>query len=103
MYLGGGRAIFRVDVSTDNGKTWNQAKLQRADKQTIRCNKAWAWCQWSYQFKIPQNVKELNICCKAVDDQYNQQPHTVEPIWNMRGILNTSWGRINVKTNGSRL
>jgi len=102
-YSGGGRAVFRVDVSTDNGKTWNQAKLKRADAQGIRCNKAWAWSQWSYDFKVPHNVKELNICCKAIDDQYNQQPHNVEPIWNMRGILNTSWGKVTVKTHGSML
>eukprot|EP00483_Globobulimina_turgida_P010484 UN10505 len=105
-YSGGGRAIIRVDVSIDNGKTWSQAKLRRARKQNIRSNKAWAWCQWSHESRIPKEVgdmKELNICCKAIDDQYNQQPHNVEPIWNVRGILNTSWGRTNVKTIRSRL
>ena len=98
-YSGGGRAIVRVDVSIDNGKTWDQAKLIRANNnQGIRSNKAWAWTQWRYPLKINNDLNELNICCKAIDDQYNQQPHTVAPIWNVRGILNTSWGRVNVKT-----
>mmetsp|Transcript_2114 Transcript_2114/g.4090 ORF Transcript_2114/g.4090 Transcript_2114/m.4090 type:complete len:406 (-) Transcript_2114:770-1987(-) len=107
-YSGGGRAISRVDVSIDNGKTWDQARLTRAvngddQVQNIRTYKAWAWCQWRYTVKIPHGVNEVCICCKAVDDQYNQQPHEVEPIWNVRGVLNTSWGRVVVKTNGARL
>eukprot|EP00483_Globobulimina_turgida_P007135 UN07149 len=102
-YSGGGRAIIRVDVSIDDGKTWNQAELTRATKQHIRSNRAWAWCQWRYGIQVPRGSSELNICCKAIDDQYNQQPHHAEPIWNVRGILNTSWGRSNVKTIRSRL
>eukprot|EP01083_Nonionella_stella_P048245 129113_1 len=103
-YSGGGRAIVRVDVSLDNGKTWDQATLKRANKkQFCRSSKAWAWSQWEYPAKIPHGVKELRICAKAIDDQYNQQPHSVEPIWNIRGILNTSWPGITVKTFGSRL
>merc|ERR1712032_644435 len=47
---------------------------------------------------IPADAKGvLKIACKAVDDQYNQQPHEAAPIWNLRGILNTSWGRVNAK------
>merc|ERR1719384_1838252 len=39
----------------------------------------------------------LSIVCKGVDDEYNQQPNDPRSIWNIRGILNTSWGRADVK------
>jgi len=102
-YSGGGRAVVRVDVSIDGGKTWDQATLKRAvredgKEQSVRSNSAWAWTQWRYRVKVPLQMEELQVCCKAVDDQYNQQPHSVEPIWNVRGILNTSWGRSTVQT-----
>ena len=80
-YSGGGRAIVRVDVSVDGGKTWDQAQLIRAvdidgHEQGVRCNKAWAWSQWRHRAKVPEDAGELKVCCKAIDDQYNQQPHS---------------------------
>eukprot|EP01083_Nonionella_stella_P048246 129116_1 len=103
-YVGGGMRIIRVDISLDNGKTWDQASLQHLDNNEMcRSGKTWTWTQWVYEAKIPSDVKELNVCCKAVDDHYNQQPHTAEPIWNIRGLLNASWARITLKVSGSRL
>lgn len=97
-YSGAGRAIFRVDISVDNGKTWSQAELTRvSSKQGIRSSRAWAWVQWRAMAKIPTDCGEnIKIVCKAVDDQFNQQPHESTSIWNVRGILNTSWGNVNV-------
>jgi sulfite oxidase len=97
-YSGSGSAIFRVDVSLNGGDTWQTAEIERADeRQKVRGGKAWAWVQWKLKAKVPDQ-KELEIVCKAVDDQYNQQPHEPAPIWNIRGILNTSWGRVKVTT-----
>jgi len=96
---GAGAAIIRVDVSIDGGKTWSQAEtLERADgaKQEIRSGKAWGWVQWKKQVTIPENTKVFTIVCKAVDDQYQQQPHEVAPIWNLRGILNSAWPKVVV-------
>eukprot|EP00930_Biecheleria_cincta_P050034 TRINITY_DN35226_c0_g1_i1.p1 TRINITY_DN35226_c0_g1~~TRINITY_DN35226_c0_g1_i1.p1 ORF type:complete len:404 (+),score=58.17 TRINITY_DN35226_c0_g1_i1:111-1322(+) len=98
-YSGDGKAVIRVDVSLDGGKTWNQAELSRASEtQGVRSRRAWAWVQWKYAAVVPENVpRQFDIVCKAVDDQYNQQPHEGSAIWNLRGILNTSWGRTNVE------
>lgn len=95
-YSGVGCAVIRVDVSIDGGKTWTQADFTRADdKQGIRSGTAWAWVQWQCAVTVPKDASgPLDIVCKAVDDQYNQQPHSPAPIWNVRGILNTSWGRV---------
>ena len=97
-YSGVGLAIIRVDLSVDGGETWFQADFQRADAtQTSRSGKAWAWVQFEATATIPTGHSgPLDIVCKAVDDQYNQQPHHPSPIWNLRGILNTSWGRCTV-------
>lgn len=98
-YSGAGLAVIRVDVSVDNGETWSQAEFERADeKQGWRSGRAWAWVQWKHTVKIPENASgPLKIVCKAVDDQYNQQPHDSRSIWNLRGILNTAWGQVVVK------
>jgi len=101
-YSGAGHAVIRVDVSLDGGRTWAQADLARAPDgaQGVRSCRAWAWVQWRYSAVVPQDCPcpgQLDIVCKAVDDQYNQQPHEGSAIWNLRGILNTSWGRAAVR------
>lgn len=99
-YSGAGKAVIRVDVSIDGGKTWAQADITRASKmQGVRSGRAWAWVQWRYFTVVPQDCPcpgQSIILCKAIDDQYNQQPHDGSAIWNLRGILNTSWGRVTI-------
>jgi sulfite oxidase len=100
-YSGAGHAVIRVDVSMDGGRTWGQAEIARAApaQQGVRSGRAWAWVQWRYSSVVPMACScpgQLEIVCKAVDDQYNQQPHDGSAIWNVRGILNTSWGRCGV-------
>jgi len=91
---GGGRGIIRVDVSIDGGKTWIEAKLEEGSEQKL--NKAWAWSFWKVKF---DNIKDNNfdILCKATDASYNTQPKDYEDIWNIRGLNNNAWHRINVK------
>lgn len=102
-YSGAGLAIIRVDVSLDGGKTWQQAEFQRAaEEQSSRSGRAWAWVQWQLSAVLPKDgPNDFSIFCKAVDDQYNQQPHDPTSIWNIRGILNTSWGQTKVKVGSS--
>lgn len=106
-YSGAGCAIIRVDVSLDGGRTWAQAKITErasATTQGIRSGRAWAWVQWRHAGVVPKGTTDagggVTIVCKAVDDQYNQQPHEVSPIWNLRGILNNAWPRVQVQVGG---
>eukprot|EP01125_Pyxidicula_operculata_P014122 TRINITY_DN468_c2_g1_i2.p1 TRINITY_DN468_c2_g1~~TRINITY_DN468_c2_g1_i2.p1 ORF type:complete len:553 (+),score=117.92 TRINITY_DN468_c2_g1_i2:2064-3722(+) len=92
-WSGGGRDIVRVDVSSDGGQTWHQAKLQSPPQAA---GKVWAWTLWSYDFDIPKG-KEAQFVCKAIDSSYNTQPETFGPIWNVRGVLSTAWHRISVR------
>lgn len=98
-YSGAGLAVIRVDVSVDGGSTWDQAEIQRASEtQYSRSGRAWAWVQWQFTTVVPEKAAgTLKVLCKAVDDQYNQQPHDSGAIWNLRGILNTSWGQVALK------
>ena len=91
-YSGGGRAIVRVEVSADGGKTWALASLGQGSEQPP--DKAWAWTLWSAQVDVPEQGGEL--ICRAVDASYNSQPESIDPVYNLRGILNNSWHRIPI-------
>ncbi|KAI8915618.1 Oxidoreductase, molybdopterin-binding domain-containing protein [Gorgonomyces haynaldii] len=88
---GGGRAINRVDVSVDGGKTWTDAQLMKPNQPR---DKSWAWTQWEAQVSVPRDTTELDIVCKAVDSSYNTQPDTFNGIYNARGVLNSAWQHI---------
>ncbi|KAH8170422.1 oxidoreductase molybdopterin binding domain-containing protein [Sarocladium implicatum] len=66
-YSGGGRAIIRVDVSLDNGKSWSQAHLlpdcsaspvPNASSTSSSClgHGAWTWRRWRFEGMIPQST-----------------------------------------------
>ncbi|KAJ8358570.1 hypothetical protein SKAU_G00150950 [Synaphobranchus kaupii] len=56
----------------------------------------WAWKLWELTAPLPEDTRELEIVCKAVDSSYNMQPDTVAPIWNLRGVLSNAWHRVRV-------
>ncbi|GFP98975.1 sulfite oxidase [Phtheirospermum japonicum] len=101
---GGGRGIERVDISIDGGKTWLEAsKSQKSGVPYISDDESsdkWAWVLFEAQADIAQNTE---IVAKAVDIAGNVQPENVEVIWNLRGILNTSWHRVQVRIGHSNL
>jgi len=39
----------------------------------------------------------VEVVCRAVDDSYSVQPESCIHIWNPRGLLNSSWGKRNVR------
>ena len=90
-FSGGGRRIVRVDVSPDNGKTWQQAQLQDHNEQGQR---SWSWRHW--HLAIPTRLLSENVCVKATDDGYNTQPENFGPYYNFRGNLANSWHRVPV-------
>jgi sulfite oxidase len=91
-YSGGGREIVRVDISTDNGKTWDQADLLDDD---MKGSKAWCWKRWSYHgMKDCGEGKKVHVIVKAVDETYNTQPESYKDIYNVRGNLATAWHRV---------
>jgi DMSO/TMAO reductase YedYZ molybdopterin-dependent catalytic subunit len=73
----GTRGIKRVEVSTDGGDTWNDAKLTKPlpagtsirDEAKSAKN---AWQQWKYTYKPPSGKHEVVV--RAIDGKGNLQP-----------------------------
>src|SRR5450432_3571178 len=82
-YSGGGREIIRVDISVDNGKTWDQAELL---DDRVKGSKAWCWKRWRYN-GLKRCDGKTTVLVKAIDDAYNSQPESYESIYNVRGNL----------------
>ncbi|XP_048337146.2 sulfite oxidase isoform X2 [Ziziphus jujuba] len=101
---GGGRGIERVDVSVDGGKTWVEAtRYQKIGTPYISDDASsdkWAWVLFEATVDVPNNTE---IVAKAVDSAANVQPQNVESIWNLRGILNTSWHGVQVRVGHSNM
>ncbi|CAN6446894.1 unnamed protein product [Victoria cruziana] len=81
---GGGRGIERVDLSIDDVSYVSD---------DIKSDK-WAWVFFEAIVDLPPYVE---IVVKAVDVAANVQPESVEEIWNLRGVLNTSWHRVRIR------
>ena len=88
-YSGGGRKIVRVDVSTDDGATWDQADI---DYDAESGGRNWSWKRWKYT--APKTRVGSRVIVKAVDEAYNTQPDSHEPTYNLRGNLATAWHRV---------
>ncbi|KAI8900813.1 Oxidoreductase, molybdopterin-binding domain-containing protein [Globomyces pollinis-pini] len=90
---GGGKAINRVDVSKDGGKTWSDAQLTIPPQ---RRGRTWAWTKWEAKLPVG-NETEFEIVCKAVDEAYNTQPDSFAGVYNVRGVLVSAWQRMKTK------
>lgn len=86
-FAGGERHVARVDVSADGGTTWQAARL-RYDLGR------WAWRLWHAQLDLAPGEHELVV--RAWDSAAASQPERPGPLWNPKGYVNNSWGRITV-------
>ncbi|KAL8956682.1 MAG: hypothetical protein Q9183_006243, partial [Haloplaca sp. 2 TL-2023] len=92
-YAGGGRRIIRVDVSADDGRSWQQAELLSDSRKGA---KAWAWTRW--RWVLPRQQAGRCFVVKAVDEAYNTQTGEYEPNYNFRGNLTSSWHRVGYRS-----
>jgi sulfite oxidase len=83
----GDRAIARVDVSIDDGRTWRQAELDPAAGR-------WAWRQWHSTIDLPAG--DATITARAWDTAAATQPEHPESLWNPGGYANNAWARVQV-------
>lgn len=80
--------IVRVEVSTDDGKTWSDAELLRDDGVTDAELK-WAWCLWKTKVKLDKG-KNVTILSRATDKSGQTQARC--PQWNFRGVAYNGYG-----------
>jgi DMSO/TMAO reductase YedYZ molybdopterin-dependent catalytic subunit len=77
----GGRGIRDVVISSDNGRTWSQARL---GKDLGR----YSWIQWFYSWK-PERPGTYTLMSKATNSIGESQPF--ESLWNPAGYL---WNKV---------
>jgi sulfane dehydrogenase subunit SoxC len=77
--------IERVEVSTDGGRTFGDARLEDPLGEA-------AWIGWRFEWDAPPG--EHVISSRATDGAGNTQP--LEPPWNLKGYANNAVERIPV-------
>jgi sulfite oxidase len=78
--------IARVEISTDNGATWNPATLGHEQSH-------YAWRLWSYDWKAVKNG-DYSIWSRATDNQGRVQPSTA--VWNPSGYLYNAIDQVKI-------
>jgi hypothetical protein len=78
--------VERVEVSTDEGRSWQAAQLARAASK-------YAWRSFTHEFK-PARPGYATILARAWDDRGNVQP--AQPAWNPLGYFWNAWHRVGV-------
>lgn len=79
-------AVERVEISADEGKSWQRAELARAADK-------YAWRTFTYELR-PERPGYVTLLARAWDDRGNAQPAT--PAWNPLGYFWNGWHRVGV-------
>lgn len=78
--------VERVEVSLDEGKSWQRAQLARAEGK-------YAWRRFTYDF-TPAHAGYTTLLARAWDSAGNVQPAI--PAWNPLGYFWNGWHRVGV-------
>ena len=81
-------SIERVEISSDEGKTWQRAELAPASPLH-----PYAWRTFTYEYK-PQRSGYVTFLARAWDDRGNAQPAVSQ--WNPLGYFWNGWHRVGV-------
>lgn len=84
----GGETIRKVEVSSDDGKTWQEAALTEQGSR-------WTWSFWAHTVKLARGRHTL--IARATDSAGRMQPESVAPLWNFKGYMNNAWHRVDVE------
>jgi DMSO/TMAO reductase YedYZ molybdopterin-dependent catalytic subunit len=82
----GGHGIERVEISTDEGKSWRQVKLGKEDGR-------FSWRQWTFRFQ-PQTKEIRSLTVKATNRLGHTQPFELIP--NPAGYHHNRVQKINI-------
>jgi len=83
-YAGGGRHITRIEVSFDDGATWELVKNMDAKERTTSRDRRWCWVWWKHEVQVEDIVSKSTIWCRAWDSTNSSQPEM--PTWNLMGV-----------------
>ena len=77
--------VRKVEVSTDDGRTWIDATISDA---STRLGK-WTWVLWTAVIPLAKGEKK-RILSRAIDAGGNTQ--NPDPVWNLRGVGYNGYG-----------
>ncbi|WP_066056575.1 sulfite oxidase [Robertmurraya korlensis] len=80
--------ITKVEISTDNGVSWQTVRFETLD------HTGYSWTTWYYRWKVEQKG-EYSILSRATDSYNRIQP--IKPVWNRKGYGYHAIDRIKVK------
>jgi sulfite oxidase len=80
-----GRSVARVELSTDDGRTFQRAKITSARRE-------YCWVLWTADVRVSPKSRQLIVRCR--DSAGHVQPRTVP--WNMKGYMYNAWHRVPV-------
>ncbi|KAJ4346922.1 uncharacterized protein N0V89_010855 [Didymosphaeria variabile] len=83
--------ITKVEISADEGATWQLAELVK-DQATEGAELKWAWCLWRARVRIEKGL-ERRVLSRATDRSGNTQAKC--PVWNLRGVAYNGYGEAN--------
>jgi hypothetical protein len=79
--------IAAVEVSTDDGASWESARVDPPEHGPF------AWRRWSFDWNAAEPGRRV-LCSRARDESGREQPMLAE--WNLGGYANTSLQRVVV-------
>jgi len=79
--------VEKVEISDDDGATWNLAELDPR-------HSPYAWRRWSYRW-TPRASGTAHILARATDVRGAVQPR--ESVWNQSGYLYNGWHSVDVE------
>jgi len=81
-----GRAVRQIELSTDAGQTWTDAKI-------VSPVKDFCWILWSAEVNITAQTERLIV--RATDSAGQTQPR--EMVWNAKGYQYNAWHQVRLK------
>jgi len=91
-YSGGtGNSIARVEVSTNNGETWTEAKIMNEEIEKDGSHKNFGWVRWNVTIDKGESGVKKEVCCRATDAEGKTQAE-ISP--KQRGYLYNGWSKV---------
>ncbi|CAO1621635.1 unnamed protein product [Jaminaea pallidilutea] len=112
-YTGGGRRIHRVELSLDDGRTWDYPANLIYPEDNYReapirshpffgtldlseTEMSFCWCFWEFEIEVGR-LRDASASCitlRATDESLHTMPDTL--IWNAYGMMNNCWFRVAI-------
>jgi nitrate reductase (NAD(P)H) len=92
-YSGGGREVTRVELSCDDGLTWQLATLHHPFQAT-RYGRWWCWALWELTIDARALLLSPTLRVRAWDAANNTQPRDIT--WNVMGMGNNCHFAVHV-------